>query len=235
MARQFILDVTLAEESDFEGFRGADNGLVVDTLRALAQGCGERQVYLYGDAGSGKTHLLQAVCHEVSQRGRRAAYLPPELLASAGARSMEGFDALDVVCLDGVGGLCGTPQGEAALFNLINAARARDAALVLSDRRPPRALPAALSDLASRLVWGPVFQLVPLSDADKCGVLMERADRHGFELPREVAEYLLRTCQRDLGSLFAELDRLERASLRQQRKVTLPFARSVRQQTGEGA
>jgi DnaA-homolog protein len=232
VARQFVLDVTLPEGSDFEGFHPGANALALDGLRDLARGCGELQIYVYGETGTGKTHLLQAVCHEAAQQGRRAAYLPQVLLAGAGARSLDGLDALDVVCLDGIGVLCGSPEGETALFNLINEARARGTQLVLSDRQSPRALCARLSDLASRLVWGPVFQLAPMDDDAKCALLVAWARRRGFELPREVGDYLLRTCPRDLPSLLAQVRRLERESLGQQRRVTLPFARAVIQ-TGE--
>jgi DnaA-homolog protein len=231
-ARQLILDVTLPEGSAFESFHTGENALAVDSLRALALGRGETQIYLYGEAGSGKTHLLQAVCHEAASQGRRAAYLPHALLTRAGVQVLDGLESLEVVCLDGVGGLAGTADGETALFNLINCARSMGTQLVLSDRLPPRGLPTALADLASRLVWGPVYQLIPLGDAAKCAVLVDRAQRRGFELPREVAEYLLRTCPRDLSSLLEQLGRLERASLSNQRRVTLRFARSVLE-TGE--
>jgi DnaA-homolog protein len=231
-ARQLILDVTLPEGSAFESFHTGENALAVDSLRALALGRGETQIYLYGEAGSGKTHLLQAVCHEAASQGRRAAYLPHALLTRAGVQVLDGLESLELVCLDGVGGLAGTADGETALFNLINCARSMGTQLVLSDRLPPRGLPTALADLASRLVWGPVYQLIPLGDAAKCAVLVDRAQRRGFELPREVAEYLLRTCPRDLSSLLEQLGRLERASLSNQRRVTLRFARSVLE-TGE--
>jgi DnaA-homolog protein len=226
VARQLILDVTLPEGSDFDSFRPGANALLVDTLLALAGGQGERQVYVYGEAGSGKTHLLQAVCHEAARHGRRAAYLPPEMLAGT-VGVLEGLDSLDVVCLDGVGPLCGSAGRETALFNLINDARAAGTRLVLCDRRPPRALSPALPDTASRLVWGPVFQLMPLDDEAKRRVLMDRARARGFELPSDVAEFLLRTASRDLPSLLGQLQRLELASLRRQRRVTLPFARAV--------
>ncbi|OOG25907.1 DnaA regulatory inactivator Hda [Thioalkalivibrio denitrificans] len=227
MARQFVLDVALTEGSDFESYRVGANALAVESLRALARGEGERQVYLYGEAGTGKTHLLQAVCHEAAGQGRRAAYLPPDMLREAASGSLEGLAGLDVVCLDGVGLLCGSPAGETALFNLVNEARAGGARLVLCDRRAPRALSPGLADMASRLVWGPVFQLAPLGDGEKREVLLDRARRRGFGLPGDVADYLLRTSSRDLASLLDALERLGQASLREHRRVTLPFAREV--------
>lgn len=229
VARQLILDVTLRDGAGFDTFHARTNRLVVETLRALARGEGEAQVYLYGESGSGKSHLLQAVCHEAAQSGRRAAYLPPALLAGVGTLALEGLEVLDLVCLDGIGVLAGVSQGETALFNLINGAREQGTQLVLSDRMSPRALPLGLSDLASRLVWGPVFQLNTLGDEEKCALLMARAQQRGFDLPREVGEHLLRICPRDLNSLLEALGRLERASLISQRRVTLPFARSVLQ------
>ncbi|MFN2349176.1 MAG: DnaA regulatory inactivator Hda, partial [Thioalkalivibrio sp.] len=110
-------------------------------------------------------------------------------------------------------------------FNLINAARLRGSCLVLADEASPRRLSVGLPDLASRLVWGPVFQLQTLDDVAKCAVLQERARRRGFDLPEDVGVFLLRTCSRDLASLMVQLERLEQASLREQRRVTLPFAR----------
>lgn len=230
-ARQLTLDVTLPDGSDFDAFHAGANGLALDSLRALARGEGERQLYLYGEPGSGKTHLLQAACHEASLWGRRAAYLPAFLLRQGGAHALEGLDQLDLVCLDGISALVGCVETETGLFNLINASRCRDTRLVLADTHAPRALSAALPDLGSRLVWGPVFQLQPLDDAGKRVVLVERARRRGFELPGEVGEFLLRTCARDLATLMVQLERLEQASLRDQRRVTLPFARAV---LGEG-
>lgn len=231
MTRQFVLDVTLPEESGFASFVAGENAVLVSTLRDLARGHGENQVYLFGEQGTGKTHLLQAVCHEAADHGLRAAYLPPQLLVGAGAGSLEGLENLDVVCLDGIGTLCGRPDRETALFNLINNARLRNTRMVLSDRQPPRALSAGLPDMLSRLVWGPVFQVFSLDDSGRLRVLMERARHRGFQLPEEVARYLLNTSARDLGSLLRCLGSLETASLRDHRLVTLPFARSV---LGEG-
>jgi len=230
-ARQLTLDVTLPDGSGFDSFHPGANALAVESLRLLAGGEGEAQVYLYGEPGSGKTHLLQAACHEAGRQGRRAAYLSPSVLAGAGPLALEGMESLDLVCLDGIASLLGRAPGETALFNLINAARLRDTRLVLADEVSPRSLSVDLPDLASRLVWGPVFQLQTLDDVAKCAVLRERARRRGFDLPEEVGLLLLRTCSRDLTSLMVQLARLEQASLREQRRVTLPFARAA---LGEG-
>jgi len=227
VARQLTLDVTLPDGSGFDSFYPGANALAVESLRLLAMGEGEAQVYLYGEPGSGKTHLLQAACHEAGRQGRRAAYLSPSVLAGAGPLALEGMESLDLVCLDGIATLLGRVPGETALFNLINAARLRGSCLVLADEASPRGLAVGLPDLASRLVWGPVFQLQPLDDAAKCAVLQERARRRGFDLPEEVGAYLLRTCSRDLSTLMTQLQRLEQASLSDQRRLTLPFARRV--------
>jgi DnaA family protein len=98
--------------------------------------------------------------------------------------------------------------------------------LYVSAKSSPASLNIKLADLISRLNWGPVYQLQVLEDADKVQAMQQRADQRGFELPDEVANYLLSRYPRDLHSLFALLDRLDFASLQAQRRLTIPFVKS---------
>ncbi|MGI9305574.1 MAG: HdaA/DnaA family protein, partial [Gammaproteobacteria bacterium] len=76
-------------------------------------------------------------------------------------------------------------------------------------------------------LWGPVFRLHLLDDEQKLATLRARAAHLGLELPLEAAEYLMKNCPRDLGRLLGIVDELDHASLAAQRRITVPFIKSV--------
>jgi DnaA family protein len=211
----------------FENFFTGPNAALVQCLRDSADGRGERFLYLWGGAGSGKSHLLQAACQYAAERDATVAYLPLADIAAYGVEILEGLESLALVCVDDLQVVAGQPQWEEALFHFYNRLRAADTVLIAAGEGSPAALPLTLPDLRSRLGWGPVFQLHALDDAGKIAALQLRATARGFDLPAEVAQYLIRRSPRDMGSLFALLDRLDEASLAQQRRLTIPFVRDL--------
>ena len=227
MARQLVLDVGLHDGQVFDAFVPGENAALVATLRAQARGEGDSQVFVFGAAGAGKSHLLQAACHAANQVGMTASYLPLGDMPGVGAGVLEGLEHVDLVCIDDLHRVAGDEAWEIGLFNLINASRAAGGRIVFAASDSPGALPVVLPDLASRLAWGAVFRLSPLNDEEKLAVLRRRAERRGFELPSDVARYLLRQCPRDLGSLLDLLDRIEHATLAEQRRVTIPFIKQL--------
>ncbi|MGN6512705.1 MAG: HdaA/DnaA family protein, partial [Lysobacteraceae bacterium] len=155
------------------------------------------------------------------------AYLP---LASARGRlrgALEAFDGYDVVALDGVHAIAGGREDEVALFDFHNRARAAGSALLYTAEVAPDALAPGLPDLRSRLAQCTRIVLSALDDAGRRRVLRERAQRRGLVLEDAALEWLLRRVGRDLAGLTALLDRLDRASLAAQRRVTVPFLRQV--------
>lgn len=113
-----------------------------------------------------------------------------------------------------------------ALFNAINQAREAGGTVLAAGAAPPAQL-GLREDLRSRLGWGLVYEVKPLTDADKARYLHAEAERRGFALSDEVASYLLTHARRDMPSLRAVLEHLDRTSLEQQRAVTLPLAREA--------
>jgi DnaA family protein len=105
--------------------------------------------------------------------------------------------------------------------------RAQGGMLILAASASPVAIGLKLADLATRLAAGLVYQLQPLSDAEKISALRLRAQRRGLEMTEEVANYLLTRFPRDMHSLFALLDRLDTATLAAQRRLTIPFLRGL--------
>ncbi len=224
MAAQLTLDIGLRDGATFALFEPGANLPLVAALEAAE----EPFLFLWGPVGCGRTHLLQAACHHHASQGGSPVYLPlPALVAQGAVAMLEGLEQLGLICLDDLEAVAGEPIWERALFNLYNRARAAGTRLIAAAASPPQTLPIALPDLRSRLAWGPVFQLQELDDAGKIAALRRRAAGRGLELPEEVGQWLLRRCERDLPSLLLQLDRLDHASLAAQRRLTIPFVRSV--------
>ncbi len=224
---QLPLGISLAPRTSFDAFFAGPNGFAVELVRAIARGERERQAYLAGDAGLGKSHLLQAACRAAGDHGRAAAYLPLDGTMGLTPDALEGLERLALLCLDGVDAVVGERAWEEALFGLINRAHAAGCALLFAGRPVPAGLMTLLPDLGSRLAWGPVVRLEPLSDAQKQRALSERARTLGLDLPPSVADYLIRHYPRDLAGQLERLNRLDRASLAAGRRLTVPFVKEV--------
>jgi DnaA-homolog protein len=181
----------------------------------LAGRATERQIYLWGGPGTGKTHLLRAVAAEV----RGGVYLdgsaPLRLPDDAGA---------PVVAVDDVDSLDDASQ--AALFDYYNRVRGSATVLLFGAATPPLGL-SLRRDLASRLAWGWTFELRGLSEREALEALGARAQARGIALPEEVLRYVSRRCRRDLRSLTGVLDAVERHALRTKRAITLPLLREA--------
>jgi len=226
-AAQLPLAISVAPRATFGAYFAGPNGWIVDVVRALAQSAGERQVYLAGASGLGKSHLLQAACRAASDHGQSAAYIP---LGQGGAlppEALAGLEQAGLLCLDDVDAVAGDAIWEEALFDLINRSRDRGCRLLLAARGVPQALAVGLADLASRLAAGPVLRLAPLSDAQKKAALTERARTLGVDLQPRVADYLIRHYPRDLAGQLERLSQLDRASLAAGRRLTVAFVKEV--------
>lgn len=221
--RQLPLGVRLADRALFESFLPAGNAPAVAAARALAAGGVERLLYLHGVAGAGKSHLLQAACAATPG----AAYLPLAALRPLGAAALEGLALLPLVAIDDLGAVAGDAAWERGLFGLYNDLAAAGGRLLVAAHGPAGELGLALPDLVSRLAAMPHFALRVLDETGQREALRLRAGQRGIELPDEILTYLQRRFARDMASLYALLDRLDAASLREQRRLTVPFIREV--------
>lgn len=212
MSEQLTLNLRLNETATFGNFVGG----VAVRLQA-AHGL----VVLAGLPGTGKSHLLQALCH--TRAG--AIYLgdikghQPAVLAGLGHQPL--------VCIDDCDYLFGNEDWEVALFGLVNGMAAAGGTLVLAMADIPASQPIDLADLASRVRAAQILETPVLGDEEKRDLLQQLATRRGFALPTDVVTYILNRGPRDTGGLVASLRQIEQESLRQQRLVTIPFARQV--------
>lgn len=218
--KQLLLEISPVFAPALDNFVIGRNAELMQILYNLLSGSAqERAVYLWGEHGSGKTHLLHGLVDAALKKGL------PALLVGAG-------DVIPVrpcsvlVAVDDVAGL--NAEDQVALFNLYNDLREDGGFFVASGPCPPAQLEVR-PDLATRLGWGLVYQVQGLNDMEKELALQEHARARGFSLPQEVLDYLLRHWRRDLPSLMAVLDALDRITLEQQRPVTVPLLRQLLQ------
>jgi len=225
--QQIPLELDLAPPISLDGFIGSDNLMLRAMIAMQSERRGEDQLFIHGPKGIGKTHLAQAACFHAGKRGLTAAYLPMDLLKDQFPQASEGLEYSDLVVIDDVQRLAGSDENEFALFDLINRLRDHGTPLLLTANKPPARLKVKLPDLASRLSWGAVVKVHPPSDAEKIELLQSKARARGFDLPFDVAVYLLQRIPRDTGSLLAMVQRLDRATLSAQRKLTRAFVRQI--------
>ena len=197
MPQQLVLAISPRPEPTLDNFFPGANAELLARLRDAAGGrLRESMLYLWGEPGSGRSHLLAAT--------RRIA-------ARTGLVAADDVDLLD-------------DAAQVAVFNRINEARDCAGCVLAAGPCPPAQL-ALRAELRSRLAWGLVYQVQPLSDAEKAVTLRTEAERRGLRITDEVVWYLLNHVRRDLPSLFAILDELDRKSLERQRPITLPLVR----------
>lgn len=229
--QQLTLAVTLPDDETFLSFYGDDNEHVVHHLQQLMANPPAQFnfCYLCGLAEAGKSHLLYAACVTAQERGlsnmllalKDHDHLTPDILHD--------LEQIDVVCIDDLHLIAGLDGWERALFNFFNRFNEPGKVLLVSADQLPDALDIHLPDLLSRLKWGTTFQVRSINNDDKVFALVKRAQLRGFELTEEAARFLVARVSRDMRSLMDHLDKLDRASMRHKRKLTIPFIKEILQ------
>jgi DnaA-homolog protein len=222
---QIPLTLKFANDQGFDSFVGSSDS--VTALQAVANGEAKEWLYLSGAAGSGKSHLLLAVCTLAQKQGHRALYFPLTVFAGRLQEVLPDQENADIVCLDGLEHCAGNERDEIALFHFHNRARAVNAAVVYAARHAPHGLSLLIPDLQSRLGQCARLNLETLDDEGRRSVLLQRAFQRGLELDDSVLDYMFKRVGRDLLTLTTLLDKLDRESLAAQRKITVPFLRKL--------
>lgn len=227
---QLSLGVRLRDDATFANYYPGANAV---TLGYVEHACETEDqwmdslLYIWGASGSGRSHLLQAACLRVEERGGRALYLPLAELEKYGTMVLDNVEFCDLVCLDDIQAVLGQPHWEEALFHAFNRLRDAGKQLLIAADASPRKLPIKLPDLQSRLSLALVFQLHELSDDDKLRALQLRASRRGLRLSDDVGRFILARSVRSMTVLFDTLEQLDTASLQAQRKLTIPFLKEA--------
>ena len=222
---QLPLAVTLDDYASFATFVSGGNAAAVEHVHSLAAG-EQDTVWLWGAAGAGKSHLLQAACRAATAVQRRAMYVA---LPAASPAILTDLEHIDLLALDDVHKIAGELAWEQPLFVILNAFLGRNGALLLAANAPASQCGFRLADLTSRGAGAVTYRLAPLRDDERAAALRLHAAARGLELDGAAAEFLLKRVPRDMTALIEWLTRLDRASLSAQRRLTIPF---IREQLG---
>jgi DnaA family protein len=211
--RQLTLDLVKPPKPSLDNFVVGRNAEVVAALRAIIGGSGEQFVYLWGETGAGRSHLLQALGLDTSQ-----GEIPP-LDADRSVYIVDDVDSLR------------EPQQQ-QLFVLLNEIRTGGTArFVAAGNAAPMHL-TLRDDVRTRLAWGLVYQVHALSDDEKAQALSAHAASRGLGLPADVVEYLLTHMPRDMRTLVAVVDALDSYALSVKKPLTVPLVRHWAEDTG---
>jgi DnaA family protein len=213
---QMLLGISPDWVPTLDNFVAGHNVELLSELgNALNRTQGERGFYLWGEAGSGKTHLLQATVQRAQALGLSAVYARATVPEAAQVVAVDDVELLD-------------DATQIALFALYNRLRENGGRLLVSGPAAPAHLQLR-DDLRTRLGWGLIYQVQALSDEEKALALQQHAQARGFALSHEVTQYLLRHGRRDLPALLGVLDALDEHCLRLQRGASVPLLKEVMQ------
>lgn len=201
--KQLLLDIQPPAPQTLTNFIIGRNAEALHSLKLALGGAEEaRFIYLWGAEGSGKSHLLQA-CKRAAEETNLPLYIADNVHTLG-------------------------EEAQIALFDKFNQLRAAGGMLITSGIAAPTQM-GLRDDLATRLAWGLVYQLHPLTDDEKAQALKTHAQERGMKLPDEVVDYCLRYLRRDLPTLMAVLDALDEWSLTEKKPVTVPMLKKLLQ------
>jgi DnaA family protein len=225
---QYTLAVTLPDDETLDSFYAPGQTEAVSVVkRYLQEPVGLPPLYLFGASGSGKSHLLYASCICAQEQGLTSQLLALQDYQQLSPRLLDNLEQLDLVCLDNIQAIADDLSWQIAIFDLYNRMVEQGKALIIVANQAPSQLGFKLADLVSRLQACQSLQLRLLTDDDKQKLLKQKAHQRGMELGDDVARFLLNRYERDIRSLVAILDQLDKASIIHQRKLTIPFVKSI--------
>ena len=200
------------------------NAELVDAVRRIATDRTPERVLIVGDAGAGKSHLLEAASEAANASGDAVAFAPMRDWCSQHIDAVRGLGHVGLLCVDDIDAVAGDRVWEEALLALVEASvSARPACSSAPERRLPT--PVRAADLQSRLSAAMLYRLRELDDESRARALRRHASGRGLEIPDDVVGYVLTRHRRDMPSLVALLDRLDYHSMAHQRRLTVPFVR----------
>tara|TARA_R110000787_G_C13410838_1_gene444186 strand:+ start:1287 stop:1997 length:711 start_codon:yes stop_codon:yes gene_type:complete len=229
---QLTLSVQLPDDETFASFQSESNQMVVQQLTQFLNHIADENksvhsLYLFGLTGVGKSHLLHASCAYADTLNITSLCLSFSELTQLSVDVLDGLENIDLVCLDDIQLIAGNKKWQQGVFDLYNRMVEQNKCLIITGDQSAAQLKISLPDLVSRLSWGLTEQLKPLSDKEKSFALQYRAQQRGLYISDEVASFLINRLSRDMTSLLAALEQLDQASIREQRRITIPFIKDI--------
>jgi DnaA family protein len=223
--RQIPLNIALDDSAHFNNFFVGSNSQVFH--RISSENNDEQSfLYLWGPNASGKSHLAQALCRKYTDNGLSAFYFPLDT-PSLTPQLLQGLESSDLVCLDNLEFIVGNEAWERAVFNLFNDIKHLNHELLLVSHYSAKNIPIALPDLASRLNSMEVYRLNAVSHDDYADFVAFCASQRGLKIAKDVTEFMLARTERNPSKLIELIALLDKQSLTEQRRITIPFVKNI--------
>ena len=221
---QLALGLDFSDLNGFDNFAVGDNCALVAALSQQLSAKAGGFSYLWSADASGKTHLLQAACRQASESGLRAIYIPLEQMVDRETPQMlDGLANVDVLALDEMDSVVGNRDWQQALYMLLYEARNAGTQVLIAGKDGAESLNLEIADLKTRLCWDGSWHVAPLNDEQLVEFLKAAAGRRGLELGDDAASYIVNHSSRDMKSLVSLLEKLDKASLAERRRLTTAF------------
>jgi chromosomal replication initiator protein len=217
---------------------GPSNRLAHASCIAVSQSLGTtyNPLFLYGNAGLGKTHLLHAVCHEARRRshGTVIQVLSCEDFVNRFIRAIEQgnltgfhsqFRTVDALIVDDIQFLREREQSQEEFFHTFNALYNNGKQIILSADSPPTEIPSLEERLISRFNWGLVARIDAPSYETRVAIVQKKAHLRGLPLADEIAEYIARQVEANIRELEGALTTIYALATTMHEPVTLDLAR----------
>jgi DnaA family protein len=227
ISRQIPIQFEFHTTQTFNSFYAGSNLEVVEALKHFSSVNEEHFIYLWGEKSAGKSHLLNSCCQWANRQGRDVRLLPMQQLLNVEPEFLEGFSGAELICIDDIQLVCGNSDWEIAIFDLFNQQRESGQQLIITGGCPPVSLKCDLPDLQTRLSWGITLEIKSFSDEELLEWLTRQAAVLGMSFSPEIGRYLLARFPRDPQTLNGILATLDQESMVAQRRITIPFLKSV--------
>lgn len=189
-------------------------------------------LFLYGGVGLGKTHLMQAIGHYIVNRNSNltVVYMSSEeftnqLIDAIRNKSTMAFRnkyrKVDMLLIDDIHFIAGKESTQEELFHTFNALYDAHKQVVLSSDRPPKEIPTLEERLVSRFEWGLVTDIQPPDMETKVAILQKKAEREGFAVTTEVAQYIASLVTSNIRELEGALITVRAYAALEEKEITL--------------
>jgi chromosomal replication initiator protein len=219
---------------------GAGNQFAQAAARAVAEKPSKayNPLFLYGGVGMGKTHLMQAIGHEIKKRSpeKSICYVSSErftndMINALRYSKMTGFRdryrTMDVLLIDDIQFLVNKERTQEEFFHTFNALHECLRQIVIASDRPPKELAEIEDRLRSRFEWGLIADIQPPDLETKVAILQKKAESEHVVLPTEVALFIASSIRSNVRELEGALIRLTAYSSLTGVEVNLPVAQEV--------
>jgi len=216
---------------------GPSNRLAHASCVAVSQSLGTtyNPLFLYGNSGLGKTHLLHAVCHEARRRspGLVIQLLSCEEFVNRFIRAIEEgnltsfhsqFRTVGALVIDDIQFLREREQSQEEFFHTFNALYNNGRQIILTADSPPTEIPSLEDRLISRFNWGLVARIDPPSYETRVAIVQKKAHLRGLSIGDEIAEYIARQVQANIRELEGALTTIYALATTSQEPMTLELA-----------